>query len=133
MENCRNRTLRHTSLTVDALFRMNEQNRFALVKTLNRANDYAVRVLAVETRFSNNVRHGNTLLSTWDEYLSRLVQQELNQPLKIKSEYTALYCISFDIFQTRFPWILQGNKLRHSLCFVRTPRVRRRPSRQTNR
>lgn len=61
VENRCHRALRNTGLAIDALLRVNEEDRFAFVKTLDRTNNDAVGVLAVETGFSNNMCHGNDL------------------------------------------------------------------------
>ena len=61
VENRCHRALRNTGFAIDALFRVNEEDRFAFVKTLDRTNNNAVGVLAVETGFSNNMCHGNDL------------------------------------------------------------------------
>ena len=45
-------------LTVDALIRMDVEQRFTFIETLDRTDDHTVGVLAVETRFGDDVRHG---------------------------------------------------------------------------
>lgn len=57
MEDRFNRTLRDAGFTVDALFRVNHQDGFTFVKALNRANNYTVGVLTVETGFRDDVSH----------------------------------------------------------------------------
>ena len=51
------RAFRHARLAVDALFWMNEEHRFALVKAFHGANRHTIVVLAIETRFCHHVCH----------------------------------------------------------------------------
>jgi len=61
MENSCDWALWHTGFAVNAFFRVNKQNCFTFVETLDRANNNAVSVLAVEAGFSNDMCHGNDL------------------------------------------------------------------------
>lgn len=51
------RTLWHTSFTIDALFRMDVEHLFAFIEALHRANDNAIGIPAAVTRFGDNVGH----------------------------------------------------------------------------
>jgi hypothetical protein len=59
VEDGRYGAFRHAGFAVDAFFRMDKQNCFALIETFDRANSNTVGVLAVETGFSDNVSHEN--------------------------------------------------------------------------
>jgi hypothetical protein len=48
----------HASLAIDALFGVDKELHFIVVKALARTNGNAVGVLAVMTRFANYKRHG---------------------------------------------------------------------------
>lgn len=60
-EDCLDRTLGNTRFAVDALVRVNEDDGFAFVKTLHRADDNAICVLAVKTGFGNDMGHDKSL------------------------------------------------------------------------
>jgi hypothetical protein len=49
---------RNASLTIDALFGMDVQHLFPLIKALDRANYNAIGVSAANARLGNNVGHG---------------------------------------------------------------------------
>src|SRR5690606_38390818 len=55
------RTFGNARLAVDAFIRMDVEHRLTLVKTLDRTDDNAVGVLAVETRLRNDVSHAAPL------------------------------------------------------------------------
>ena len=61
MENRFHRTLGNARFTVDAFIRMDVKHFFAFVKALHRADDNAIRVLAVKTGFGNDVGHDESL------------------------------------------------------------------------
>jgi hypothetical protein len=61
VENGFHGTFWHAGFAVDALFRINEDERFALTETLDRTNDDAVSVFAVKARFADDVCHNLVL------------------------------------------------------------------------
>ena len=72
MEDRFHRALWHARFAIDALFRMNHQNGFALVKTLHRTHNNAVCVLTVETWFSDDVSHFYTFPKNYQIHRRRL-------------------------------------------------------------
>jgi hypothetical protein len=58
VENRSHWTFGNTSLTVDAFVWMDKQNGFTFVEAFHGTDNNAVRVFAVEARFSNNMSHG---------------------------------------------------------------------------
>lgn len=50
----------NASAAVDAIIGVDDQHIVILVKTLDRALDYAVGILAVLARFGDHMRHGTT-------------------------------------------------------------------------
>ncbi len=61
VENGRNRAFRNAGFAVDAFIRVNEENRFAFVEALDRANNDAVGVLAVKAWFGDDMSHLSNL------------------------------------------------------------------------
>jgi hypothetical protein len=57
MEDRRDRALRDARFTVDALIRMNKQDRFTLVETLYWTYDHAVCVFAVKAWLGDDMSH----------------------------------------------------------------------------
>ena len=57
MENGFNGAFRDSSFAIDALLRVDVEHLFALIKALDRANNYAIGVSATNTGLGNNVGH----------------------------------------------------------------------------
>jgi len=57
MENGLDRALGDARFAIDALIRMNVENRFSLIEAFHRANHNAVCVLAIETGLADDVSH----------------------------------------------------------------------------
>jgi len=71
MENCLDRAFSYAGLTVNAFVGMDVDHCFIFVETFYRANDNAIRVLAVMTGMADNMGHCVSLcdFSGWiDEY-----------------------------------------------------------------
>jgi len=60
-----NGALRNAVSAVNASFGIDEDHRLSFVKAFGRANNDAVRVLAVKTGFCNNHRHEKFLVVKW--------------------------------------------------------------------
>ena len=57
VEDCFNRAFRDARFAVNALIGVDDEHRFPFVEALDRADDDAIGVLTVETRFGNDVSH----------------------------------------------------------------------------
>ena len=57
MEDRLDRTFGDAGFAVDAFIGMNVDHRFAFVEAFDRANNHAVGVFTVETRFGNDMSH----------------------------------------------------------------------------
>jgi hypothetical protein len=57
VENRFDRALRNTGLAVDALIRMDIEHLCAFIEAIDRADNDAIGVLAVEARLGDNVSH----------------------------------------------------------------------------
>jgi hypothetical protein len=71
VEDGRYGAFRHAGFAVDAFFRMDKQDCFTFVEAFDWANCDTVGVLAVETGFGDNVRHGNgpfAQVACWQRY-----------------------------------------------------------------
>src|SRR6266705_345452 len=58
-ENCFHRTLRHTRVTVDARLRIDHQHIVVKMKSLNRTDQCAIRIAAIDAGFRNGVSHSS--------------------------------------------------------------------------
>ena len=60
-ENCFDRTLRHTGVTIDTSLRINYQHVIVEMKRFHRARYGAVSITAVNARLSDDVSHAKNL------------------------------------------------------------------------
>lgn len=72
MEDSLDRALRNACFAVDALFRMDVEDRFTFVEAFDRANNDTVGVFAVEAWFGDDVCHQYPFQSRLRGFLSHL-------------------------------------------------------------
>jgi hypothetical protein len=66
------RTFRDTAFAIDALHGIDVEHVVVLVKTFRGTDNDAVGVLAVQTRFANDIGHGFAPLTGWKNYWTPL-------------------------------------------------------------